>query len=156
MNDSPAMTAPNGKGYGFPDVHTRSLTIVLQAVMFGDDHFSKRAAIALLEYSLDCLLGMGGNGQFERHITANNCRIEAIASIAPIPGDEAREGLSAVDGAGALRARLETALGIVDFLPGQDSAGEITSALGYTPEVAAQELREKIKEALDALPEDPA
>lgn len=146
------LTAPNGQQYRFPNVHTRSLTLVLQAVMFGDDEFSKRSALALLEYALDVLLGTGGNGQFERHVTANGCRIEAIASIAPIPGDEAREGLVAIDAAGALRDRLQTALGIVDFLQGQDGAGAITSALGYTPEDAAQDLREKIQEALDALP----
>ena len=146
------LTAPNGLAYTLPDVHTRSLTVVVQAIMFGDDNFSRRAGLALLEYALDVLLGTGGNGQFERHVTANDCRIEAIASIAPIPGDEAREGLAPTDGVGALRERLLTALGIVDFLPGQEGTGEITSALGYTPEVAAQEIREKLQEALDALP----
>ena len=144
--------APNGQAYALPLVHTRTLTLVLQAQMFGDDHFSRRAALALLEYALDCLNGTGGNGQFERHVTSNNCRIEAIASIAPIPGEEGREGLAPTDGVGALRARLQTALGIVDYLPGQEGAGEITSALGYTPELAAQELREKLEEALEALP----
>lgn len=147
-----ALIAPNGQKYQFPDVHTRTLTLVVQAVVFGDDGFSHRAGLALLEYALDTLNGTGGNGQFERHITANGCRIEAIASIAPIPGEEAREGLAASDATGALRDRLNTAMGIIDFLPGQADSGEITSALGYTPEVAAQELREKIQEALDALP----
>ena len=154
--NGPGLTAPNGKPFALPTAHTRTLTLVLQAVVIGDDRFDKRSGIALLEYALDVLLGTGGNGQFERHVTANNCRIEAIASIAPIPGDEAREGLSAIDGAGALRARLETALGLIDYLPGQDGAGEITSALGYTPEIAAQDLREKIQEALDALPVEDA
>ena len=147
------LAAPNGQPYQFPEAHTRTLTLVVQAVSIGDAPFSRRAGIGLLEYALDVLIGTGGNGQFERHITANGCRIEAIASIAPIPGEEAREGLAATDATGALRDRLETALGILDYLPGQEMAGEITSALGYTPEVAAQELREKIREALDALPE---
>lgn len=86
-------------------------------------------------------------------MTANRCRIEAIASIAPVPGDEAREGLAASDALGALRDRLELALEMANYLPGGDGAGEMTTALGYSPEKAAAELREKLTEALEALPE---
>lgn len=133
-------------------LRTRSLTLVVQRVCLGDEVFSRAVAFALIEYALDCLNGTGGNGQFERHVTANRCRIEAIASIYPEPGEEAREGIAADDGVGALRDRLEQARLMADFLAGGEGSGEVTTALGYSPEEAASELREKLDEALEALP----
>lgn len=131
------------------DLHTRSVTLVVQRVCSGDEPFTREVALALLEYAADCLNGTGGNGQFERHVTANRCRIEAIASIAPVPGDEAREGLATPDA--ALADRLQLALSMCDYLPGQPNSGEVTSALGYSPETAAAELRAKLTEALEGL-----
>lgn len=137
-----------------PDsLRTRSVTLVIQRVCDGDEAFTPHVAFALLEYAADCLIGTGGRGQFERHVTANRCRIEAIASIAPIPGEEAHEGMAATDAVGALRDRLDTALGLADFLAGGDMAGEMTTALGYSPEAAAADLRAKLTEALEALPQ---
>jgi hypothetical protein len=147
----PLLQAPDGRPYVLPEVHTRTLTLVIQAVVRGDESFNKRIGIALLDYALATINGTGGNSQFERHVTANNCRIEAIASIAPIPGDEAREGLVSGDATQALRDRLEVALEMTRYLPGGDATGEITSALGYSPEKAASELRDQITEALEAL-----
>lgn len=133
------------------DLHTRSLTLVIQRVCRGDENFSNQVAFALLEYAADSVLGEAGNGQFERHVTRNRCRIEAIASIAPIPGDEAREGLVAADADGALRDRLLVALDMVEFLIGGEKAGSIATHLGYAPEEAAREVKKQLTEAYEAL-----
>lgn len=133
------------------ELHTRTLTLVVQRVCDGDEIFNRQVAFALLEYAADVLNGEGGNGQFERHVTLNRCRIEAIASVAPIPGDEAREGLVSGTGTAALRDRLQTAIGISDYLIGADKAGEVATHLGYTPEDAARDLKAKLTEALEAL-----
>lgn len=130
---------------------TRTLTLVVQAVVGNDEPVAKRMGVALLDYAIDTINGTGGNSQFERHVTANGCRIEAIASIAPIPGDEAREYLTPGTGEQALRDRIETALHMLEYLPGGDSCNELAAAMGYTPEKAAAELREKLTEALEAL-----
>lgn len=131
--------------------HTRAVTLVVQRVCGAGDQFQREVALALLEYAADVLCGTGGNGQFERHVTANRCRIEAIGSIAPEPGAEAREGLAPIDGAGALRVRLQDAIDMLEFLPGGENAGEVATALGYSPEVASAEVRAKLTEALEAL-----
>lgn len=131
--------------------HTRTLTLVVQAVVAGDAPVAKRMAVALLDYALDVINGTGGNSQFERHVTANDCRIECIASIAPVPGDEAREYLTPGTGEAALRDRLVLARQMVDYLPGGESCNELSAALGYTPEKAASELRDKLDEALEGL-----
>jgi hypothetical protein len=132
-------------------LHTRTVTLVVQRVCKPDEAINGHLALALLEYVADVLNGNGGRGQFERHVTANRCRIEAIASVAPVPGGEAQEGLAATDGAGALRARLEDALEMLEYLPGGENAGEVATALGYTPETASAEIRAKLTEALEAL-----
>ena len=131
------------------ELHTRSVTLVIQRVCADGEQFSQHVALALLEYAADCLNGTGGNGQFERHVTANRCRIEAVASIAPVRGEEAREGLTTPDS--ALRDRLQLALEMTDFLPGGSAATDVASAIGYSPEVAAAEIRAKLMEALEAL-----
>lgn len=132
-------------------METRTLTLVVQRVGEAGEPVAREMALALLEYAVDCLNGTGGNGQFERHITANGCRIEAIASVPPAPGAARREGLAGVDAADALRDRLQTALEMTAYLPGGEYAGEVAAAIGYDPETAARELREKIGEALEAL-----
>jgi hypothetical protein len=145
------LVAPDGREYALPVAHTRTLTLVVQAVMVGEEQFTRRVGLALLEYALDCLNGTGGNGQFERHVTANDCRIEAIASIAPVPGDEAREGLATGIGDGALVDRLQLALAMTDYLPGGAKAGDLATAMGYSPETARAEIRAKVIEQLEAL-----
>lgn len=134
------------------ELETRTLTLVIQRVAPVDEPFTKAVALALLEYAADCLNGTGGNGQFERHVTANRCRIEAIASVPAILGQEAKEGLvGTADASDALRDRLDVALEIANYLPGGEHEGDIASAMGYDPKTAADELRQKLQEARDAL-----
>lgn len=133
--------------------HTRTLVLVIQRVVEGDEPFSGRIADALEEYARDTRAGHAGNGVFERHVNAG-CRIEAIASLPPVVGGEAREDIVSADGIGALAHRLRDAQELATYLPGGNNANEVAAALGYTPEQAADALRAKIEEALAALPEE--
>lgn len=133
--------------------HTRTLVLVIQRVVAGDEPFAKRVADALEEYLRDLRLGHAGNGVFERHVNAG-CRIEAIASIPPVLGSEAREDVVAANGIGALAHRLRDMHELATYLPGGENAHEIAAALGYTPEQASEAIRVKVAEALAALPED--
>lgn len=132
---------------------TVGLTLVLQRVVTQPEVSSYEFAHALIEYAHDCLRDEGGRGQFERHITANRTRIEAIASIAPEPAAVAREGLATVDSLDAVRQRLETAREMADYLPGGESIGQTADLAGYGPAQAATEIRSQLDEAIQALPE---
>lgn len=135
------------------EYETRTLTLVLQAVLPVGNRAAPVFAVALQEYAADVLRGEGGVGQFERHITANKVRIEAIASIAPDPREVRREGLAPTDAIAAAVQRLETAREMADYLAGGESTGQVADLAGMTPEQAATDVRELLDEVIQALPE---
>jgi len=130
---------------------TKVLTLVIQRVVPIDGSARSAIAAALHEYASDLEAGTAGNGVFERHVNAG-CRIEAIASVPPCEGSEAREDVVAADGIGALTERIQHARELAGFLAGGESDNEIGAALGYTREQAADALRDKLDETLAALP----
>lgn len=132
---------------------THTLTLVVQRVSTGSREASRhQMAAALIEYACDLARWTAGNGVFERHQN-HGCRIEAIASLPPVPGGEAREDVVAADGIGALRARIADARELAEFLAGGENDNEVAAALGYTQEQAAKAIREKLDETIAALPE---
>lgn len=131
---------------------THCLTLVVQRVSNADD-VRREFARALIEYARDLRRGHAGNGVFERHINGG-CRIEAIASLPPVLGGEAREDIVAADGFGALAQRVRDVEELATYLPGGENATEIGAALGYTAEQAAAAVRAKIAEIVAALPEE--
>jgi hypothetical protein len=130
---------------------THTLTLVIQRVATRAEDVRADFAKALLEYARDLDEGTAGNGVFERHVNAG-CRIEAIKSVPPCAGAEAREDVVAADGMGALSERIHHARELAGFLAGGESDNEIGAALGYTRDQAASALRDKLDETLAALP----
>jgi len=134
-------------------MRTVTLTLVVQRIAQESDDAKLAMAAALLEYATDLLDGTAGNGVFERHVN-NGCRIEAIRSLPPIEGGEAREDVVAADGIGALRERLLGVQELATYLPGGENDNAVAARLGYSREQAAEALRAKLDETLAALPED--
>ena len=132
---------------------THTLTLVVQRVSSGSRESCRhQMAAALIEYACDLARWNAGNGVFERHHN-HGCRIEAIGSLPPVAGAEAREDVVAADGIGALRARIADARELAEFLSGGENDNEVAAALGYTREQAAAAIREKLDETMAALPE---
>ena len=135
-------------------LRTRTLTLVVQQVVHGQAPFMKNAALALVEYALDIIRGTGGNGQYERHLSANKVRIEAIGSIFPSAGAEAVDGLAPVAGTDALRARLQNVRDLTTFLKGGENATEMADYAGMSHDDARQHIVEMLDDIEQALEQD--
>lgn len=131
------------------DTQTRTITIVVQHVgpTVLDEPFNDIVAAGLREYLKD-----SRGGIFERHITANQCRIEAIRSLDPSQriGIEFSAGVAGTDGFDALSDRLSELALAAEFLPGGENWGSpVDQAIDYDPN---DDIRKRIAEIVGTIP----